>query len=185
MKKNKNNRKRISYIDEERQTLVECEFAMRRDITSVDIDDFCKSIYGMKLDSSLYPEPVLENKVTAYDVVEEFKKLLDPSTYIVDFKGVDSLFRSEKSNQQNLIKYPLQRFLGFFHLEKKSEFPMETIAVMDTFSRHPNFMGNEKAMIQTEISSLNVNTKILNQQFPKRSLQQRKRNIHKVKEKIK
>lgn len=183
MKNNKANKKRISYIDEEKKTLVECDLVMRKDITSIDIDYFCKSIYGMKLESSLHQKPILRQKVTISDVVEEFQRLLDPSTYIVDFKRMSSLFRPSQLGQQTPIGYSIQKFFGFFQLEKKSEFPMDMIEVMDTFSRHPNFIGNEGMMIQREISSLKYNTQILNQQILKKTPQQRKRNLYKVKEK--
>lgn len=151
--------KKISFIDEENQKLVQYQC---KNIDKAKYKEFINFLYRMKLDSNLSSISFLKKGKTTFDLIQEFNKLIDSNEEIMDFGNVLSTFSSPELYEMQVVKEPIKRFLSIFDFEVKEELPVNDFVVMSLFSRHPNFEGTKEAIqAKKEIIGITNNSKVL------------------------
>lgn len=149
--------KKLSFIDEEKGSVVEYDCKLKDGITENVIDSFNNSLYKLGLDSKTSNTKVLHDGKSTIDLIKEFSKVLKSD--VIDFGGVLSLYSSKNLVESDFVREPISNFLGFFDFVDKREHPIEDVRLESLFANHPSFEYTKEATkIKKHTKSIAPNT---------------------------
>lgn len=154
--------KTITFIDEDRNSLVEYKCRLTTDAEAFGCDKFLFGLCTMDFDKTIDETHALKPKNYSSYITAEFYKLLADENDVIDLRGVISLFNKKIFNETDFVQNLIRNFLNLFEFEKKAEYSISDAHIMEVFIRHPSFVGTEEAShIKKVLNSISGNTKIL------------------------
>lgn len=153
--------KTLLYQDKDNGNIVRYK-CIKRDVSSIEVDDFFSTLYGMKLNSSEVNSTALKEGATTGDVINELRTILeDEKNPIMDFYGILKLFNID-SIDSSVFTTPIKRFLNMYDVTKEKEYSQEEWKRKIQESIYSS--TGETAILQREkieTQSIKANTKIL------------------------
>lgn len=139
--------KTISFIDEEKQKLIQFTCRLKDNVTIEDINEFYNFLYGMKLDSYFSDQRLLKKDKLTINLIREFNKMLELEN--IDFSGFLSNFNSVQLANTHIVKEPVRRFMDFFEFLTEEENSLDDFEIKQIIMRHPNYIGKKEQVEAT------------------------------------
>ena len=154
--------KRLSFLLKDEKKLVQCDCKLKEDSEKIEKNAFLCALGLKSVFSSIHDESILKKDVSNIDVINEFNKLLNDPSGVLDFKGVLKLLKNDSLETTKLMDDVMDSFLDLFEFENVHISPIRDTYVMGLFLKHPSFEGTDEFVkVRKELSSLNNNTIML------------------------
>lgn len=144
--------KKMSFIDNERQKIVQLNCKLKNGINKGDINIFKNYLHTLNFDNRFFKQDK-----SIIDLEKEYCNMLYGDT--LDFGRILSIYSSPDLIKTEFVKDPVIRFLGLFEIVNEEEKDLKDLEVLEIAMRHHNFIGKiEREKIAKEANSIHSNT---------------------------